>query len=70
MYKLIPTLFFIIFTLTGFAQNYTIKWGDALKLKKGTADLEIVHADKTGYYFVEGKIRKSDISLEQQEIIP
>lgn len=36
-----------------FSQNYKITWGDEIKLKKGTADLDIVAADNTGLYFTE-----------------
>ena len=53
MLKLIPTLILLIITLNSYAQNYSINWGDALKIKKGRVDLDIVYADKTGYYFVE-----------------
>lgn len=41
-----------------FAQpNYKVTWGDEIKLKKGTADLDIVAADKTGLYFTEERIQ-------------
>lgn len=37
-----------------FAQNsYKITWGEEMKLKKGTADLDIISADNTGLYFTE-----------------
>lgn len=36
-----------------FAQTYKITWGEEIKLKKGTADLDIIAADNTGLYFTE-----------------
>lgn len=35
------------------AQTYKITWGEEIKLKKGTADLDIIAADNTGLYFTE-----------------
>lgn len=35
------------------AQTYKIAWGEEIKLKKGTADLDIIAADNTGLYFTE-----------------
>lgn len=40
------------------AQTYKITWGDEIKLKKGTADLDIVGADITGLYFTEARLKK------------
>ena len=39
------------------AQQYQVSWGDALKMRKGTTDMEIVAADNTGVYFSEGSLR-------------
>lgn len=40
-----------------FAQtNYKVTWGDEIKLKKGTSDLDIIAADKTGLYFTEERL--------------
>jgi hypothetical protein len=39
------------------AQDYKITWGDEIKLKKGTADLDIITADNTGLYFSESRIK-------------
>ena len=47
----------------GSAQKYKVTWGDELKLKKGTADLNIVGADNSGYFFVEKRIKKGLGSL-------
>ncbi|MET0392443.1 MAG: hypothetical protein ABW019_04845 [Chitinophagaceae bacterium] len=37
--------------------NYKVTWGDEIRLKKGTADLDIVAADKTGLYFTEERLQ-------------
>ena len=39
------------------SQTYRINWGDEIKLKKGTTDLDIVSADNTGLYFTESRAR-------------
>ena len=39
-----------------YSQSYSIKWGEEIKLKKGTADLDIVAADNTGLYFSESRM--------------
>lgn len=50
--------------LSGFSQtSYRITWGEELKLKKGTADLDIVAADNTGLYFTEQKRARSAFSF-------
>lgn len=43
----------MLVTLTLSAQSYKINWGEEIKLKKGTADLDIVAADNTGLFFTE-----------------
>ena len=45
------------------AQNYSINWGEEIKLKKGTADLDIVAADNTGLYFTEARIKMKSYFL-------
>ncbi len=45
------------------AQQYNINWGEALKMKKGTMDLNIAGADKSGYYFIETKVAAKMFSL-------
>lgn len=40
-----------------FAQSYKITWGDELKLKKGTTDIDVVAADNTGLYFTEQRMK-------------
>jgi hypothetical protein len=48
----------IVFTsIVVSAQNYRITWGEEIKLKKGTADLDIVAADNTGLFFTETRKR-------------
>lgn len=39
------------------AQNYRVTWGEEMKLKKGTTDMDIVTADNTGVYFSEGHLK-------------
>jgi hypothetical protein len=39
------------------SQKYNINWGDQLKMKKGTTDLDITGADNTGYYFIEKRLK-------------
>ena len=36
--------------------SYKITWGEEIKLKKGTADLDIVAADNSGLYFSESRL--------------
>jgi hypothetical protein len=53
-------IFFLTFTLLfgqTSAQSYKVKFGDEIKLKKGTSDLEIISADKSGLYFSESRIK-------------
>ena len=40
-----------------YAQSYKITWGDELKLKKGTTDIDVVAADNTGIYFTEERLK-------------
>ncbi|MCX6315945.1 MAG: hypothetical protein NTW29_01535 [Bacteroidetes bacterium] len=47
-------------SLLSFSQaNYKITWGEEMKLRKGTADLDIIAADNTGLYFTEQRINRS-----------
>jgi hypothetical protein len=39
------------------AQQYQVAWGDAMKMRKGTTDMDVVTADPTGVYFSEGSLR-------------
>ncbi len=46
----------ILFCFVGFAQNPKLTWGDEFKLKKGSTDLEVIYADKSGVYLQEGHL--------------
>lgn len=48
---------FTLISCTLFAQNSTINWGENLKIKRGTTELNIVTADNTGVYVQEGGVR-------------
>ena len=52
-------LILILFAISNsmFSQSYRIAWGDEIKLKKGTTDLDIISADNTGLYFTETKLK-------------
>ena len=58
-------IFFVVagfcFCLFSFAQttatSYKMTLGEEIKLKKGTADLDIVAADNTGLYFTEARVK-------------
>jgi hypothetical protein len=39
------------------SQTYRLTWGEEVKLKKGTADLDIIAVDNTGLYFAESRIK-------------
>jgi hypothetical protein len=56
--KKIATIIASIFIASSlFAQSYKVTWGDEIKLKKGTTDIDIIGADGTGMYFTEGRLR-------------
>lgn len=57
MKKLFIVLAGICSALSPYAQSYKITWGDELKLKKGTTDIDVVAADKTGLYFTEERMK-------------
>ena len=51
-------------SLFSFSQtSYKITWGEEMKLKKGTADLDIIAADNTGLYFTEQRRGKTTFSF-------
>jgi len=56
MKKCLLILSVLLASTVGFAQSYSVKWGEEIKLKKGTADLDIVAADNTGLYFSESRL--------------
>ena len=53
MKKQIFSALVVLATFSVSAQTYRITWGEEIKLKKGTADLDIVAADNTGLFFTE-----------------
>ncbi|MEO7984326.1 MAG: hypothetical protein ABI688_09610 [Bacteroidota bacterium] len=57
----------LYFSVSGLAQvsptTYKMTLGEEIKLKKGTADLDIVAADNTGLYFTEQRINKTLFSI-------
>lgn len=53
MKKILLSSCLLILSATGFSQSYKISWGEEIKLKKGTADLDIVMADNSGLFFTE-----------------
>jgi hypothetical protein len=55
-----------VLCVTGFSFSqvtYKITWGEEMKLKKGTADLDIIAADNTGLYFTEQRRGKAMFSI-------
>jgi hypothetical protein len=45
-----------VVSLSCFAQKPKITWGDEFKLRKGSTDLEVIYADKSGVYLQEGHL--------------
>jgi hypothetical protein len=56
MQKLIIPIALLLLSYTSFGQSYKITWGDEIKLKKGTSDLDILFADKSGLFFTEKRM--------------
>ncbi len=46
----------VLISLSCIAQKPRITWGDEFKLYRGSTDLEVIHADKTGVYLQEGHL--------------
>src|SRR5215213_7098304 len=57
MKKLLIFLLSISSCLSAYAQSYKITWGNELKLKKGTTDIDVIAADNTGLYFTEERVK-------------
>ncbi|MEO6610806.1 MAG: hypothetical protein ABIT05_16385 [Chitinophagaceae bacterium] len=56
--------FALLISLSCFSQtSYKLTWGEEMKLKKGTADLDIMAADNTGLYFTEKRKAKTMFSI-------
>ncbi len=47
----------LLLTAASYAQTYKINWGDEVKMKKNTTDMDIVAADKSGVYFTEERLK-------------
>lgn len=45
-----------LLSLSTFSQKPKITWGDEFKLRKGSTDLEVIYADKSGVYLQEGHL--------------
>src|ERR1700733_11739613 len=57
MKPILIIVFSLLLLCTVNAQNYSLTWGDETKMKKGTVDMQLVGADNTGVYFLEGDLR-------------
>lgn len=57
MKSFLTALLFASSCLSLNAQSYKITWGDELKLKKGTTDIDVIAADNTGLYFTEQRVK-------------
>ena len=55
------TIFLFAF---GYAQNANVTWGEEFKLKKGSTDLAVIHADNTGIY-----VKESHMALKSYFVI-
>ena len=54
MKNLLITIVCFFGSLFSYAQTPTTNWGEEFKMKKGSTDLEVVYADKTGVFVREG----------------
>lgn len=56
--KKVLLIAFVLFTsCISFAQTYKLSWGEEMKLKKGTTDLDIITADNSGLYVTEQRVK-------------
>jgi hypothetical protein len=53
----ICTITFLLFLFFSHAQKASVVWGENLKIKKGTTEMNIVTADKSGVYVQEEDLR-------------
>lgn len=53
MKKTILLIFAVMAIVISLAQSANVTWGDEFKMKKGSTDLSVVHADNTGVYVKE-----------------
>ncbi|MFN4315655.1 MAG: hypothetical protein ACK4E0_15250 [Chitinophagaceae bacterium] len=54
--KCILTVAVCLFSYSVLAQKSSVFWGDEFKLKRGSTDLRVVYADKSGVYLQEGHL--------------
>ncbi|MCW3120296.1 MAG: hypothetical protein JWM28_4378 [Chitinophagaceae bacterium] len=45
-----------LLSLSTFSQKSKITWGDEFRLRRGSTDLEVIYADKSGVYLQEGHL--------------
>ena len=57
MKKILTALLCTAACISLYAQTYRISWGDELKLKKGTTDIDVIAADNSGLYFTEQRLK-------------
>ena len=55
--------FLIVLHTTLPAQNSTVTWGEDLKIKRGTTELNIITADNSGVYVQEGGVRYFTVGI-------
>lgn len=53
------TIALVMLCAASYSQNYKLDWGEEMKLKKGTADLDIVTADNSGLFMSEQRRKTS-----------
>ena len=63
MKKILTVLACILLANALFAQSYKVSWGDEIKLKKGTTDIDIIAADNSGLYFTEARLKMKSYYL-------
>ncbi len=63
MKKMLLSIFSLCIALISLSQSYRINWGNEIKLKKGTTDLDIVSADNTGLYFTESRFKRNYFAI-------
>src|SRR5690606_12855781 len=51
--KFLSSFALLLITSFSMAQTPSVNWGEPLKVKKGSTDLDIIHVDKTGIYLQE-----------------
>ncbi len=54
--KLFSLPVLILISLFSVAQTASVSWGEEFKLRKGSTDLSVIHADKTGVYVKESHL--------------